>query len=202
MLTPSKSAMRRRMRKVRDRLPADRRRELSRRIAQRTLDLPELVSARSVFLYLDSGSEVGTRLIAGELLDRGVVVGSPVIRGGGVEQAGNRSGGVMLAHRLVSLQQVRPGMYGIDEPTSGRPLEEPPDVTLTPGIAFTPEGFRLGHGGGFYDRYLASQPSTVAIGLAFESQVVAELPHAEHDRPMQRVVTDRRVLICRATSAC
>ena len=76
------------------------------------------------------------------------------------------------------------------------PEDEPdprvPDVVLVPGLAFTRTGERLGQGGGWYDRFLPRvRPGCTAIGLAFDEQVVAELPTEPHDRRLDALVTDR-----------
>lgn len=65
------------------------------------------------------------------------------------------------------------------------------DLILVPGFAFTADGFRLGRGGGFYDRLLAKlQPHTHTIGVCFATQLVTALPTEAHDQRVQRVVTE------------
>ena len=64
------------------------------------------------------------------------------------------------------------------------------DLILVPGLAFTAGGLRLGRGGGYYDRLLASlPPQTRTIGVCFATQLVTTLPIEEHDRRLQRVIT-------------
>jgi 5-formyltetrahydrofolate cyclo-ligase len=70
-----------------------------------------------------------------------------------------------------------------------------PDVVIVPGLAFTTTGDRLGQGGGWYDRFLASVPAgCTTIGVCFAEQIVDELPVEGHDVRMDHVVTDRGVL--------
>lgn len=65
------------------------------------------------------------------------------------------------------------------------------DVILVPGLAFTRRGERLGRGGGYYDRYLASLPvGTLKIGVCFDCQIVATLPMEPHDQTVDDVVTE------------
>jgi 5-formyltetrahydrofolate cyclo-ligase len=65
------------------------------------------------------------------------------------------------------------------------------DVVLVPGLAFTPDGHRLGQGGGHYDRFLARlRGECVTVGVCFHEQVVTELPVEEHDILVDVVVTD------------
>ncbi len=64
-----------------------------------------------------------------------------------------------------------------------------------PGVAFDRSGHRLGYGGGFYDRFLARLPArALRIGVAFDQQVLDELPAEEHDQPVDLVVTPSEVL--------
>ncbi|WFL79080.1 5-formyltetrahydrofolate cyclo-ligase [Altererythrobacter arenosus] len=67
-----------------------------------------------------------------------------------------------------------------------------PDVLLMPLVGFTERGERLGQGGGFYDRWLADHPATIAIGMAWDCQLVEALPIEDHDQPLSAVVTPTR----------
>lgn len=74
-------------------------------------------------------------------------------------------------------------------------LPEEIGAIAVPGLAFTKSGHRLGRGGGYYDRYLASLPtSTMRIGVCFALQIVATLPIEPHDQPMHAVVTEEGLI--------
>jgi 5,10-methenyltetrahydrofolate synthetase len=75
----------------------------------------------------------------------------------------------------------------------GKPVV--PDVVLVPCVGFTPEGYRLGYGGGYFDRYLAAHPGVTVIGVAWEQARVSreELAPQAHDLPLMAVVTEARV---------
>lgn len=83
-------------------------------------------------------------------------------------------------------------------PFGPQPDEEAPEmvpqVVFVPLLAFTPDGHRLGQGGGHYDRWLAAHPDTVRIGLAWDMQEVPALDHEPHDVRLTAVVTPTRVL--------
>ncbi|MFN2100869.1 5-formyltetrahydrofolate cyclo-ligase [Altererythrobacter sp. MF3-039] len=68
-----------------------------------------------------------------------------------------------------------------------------PDVLLMPLVGFTERGERLGQGGGFYDRWLSDHADTIAIGMAWDCQLVEELPIEEHDQPLRAIVTPTRM---------
>ena len=95
-------------------------------------------------------------------------------------------------HRPLHLDRWRPGPFGIIEPD---PSLSPPvaaasmALVLVPGLAFTPAGDRLGHGAGYYDRFLASlAPSVATAGICFTCQIIPTLPAAAHDIPVHHVL--------------
>lgn len=85
------------------------------------------------------------------------------------------------------------GPMGLRQPSGDLP-EVVPQVLFMPLVGFTVRGERLGQGGGFYDRWLAAHPQTVAIGMAWDAQEVDELPLEDHDMPLTAIVTQSRIL--------
>ena len=84
------------------------------------------------------------------------------------------------------------GPYRIAQPPADAP-EWVPEVVFVPLIGFSGDGGRLGQGGGHYDRWLAAHPRAIAIGLAWDCQLVEQLPQESHDRPLTAVVTPTRL---------
>lgn len=76
--------------------------------------------------------------------------------------------------------------------TSGRPVD--PDVILVPCVGFTAKGWRLGYGGGYFDRYMAAHPGVTAIGVAWDSGLIADdqLVVQTHDQALVAVITESR----------
>jgi 5-formyltetrahydrofolate cyclo-ligase len=90
------------------------------------------------------------------------------------------------------------GVWGIAEPTSDKPTIEP-DILLVPLLAFDAMGWRLGYGGGFYDRTLRAlraRKSILAVGLAYDAQRVEAVPHLDYDEPLDWVLTPSGPLRC------
>ena len=85
------------------------------------------------------------------------------------------------------------GVWGLRQPRVDAPVVVP-EVLFMPLIGFTAKGDRLGQGGGYYDRFLAAHPQTVAIGMAWDVQEVPELPLELHDMRLSAIVTPTRVL--------
>lgn len=85
------------------------------------------------------------------------------------------------------------GAFGIAEPLAAAAVVTP-SVLLVPMLAFDGEGYRLGYGGGFYDRTLAALRAArkvLAIGVAYAGQEVPALPHAAHDARLDAVLTEK-----------
>jgi 5-formyltetrahydrofolate cyclo-ligase len=85
------------------------------------------------------------------------------------------------------------GVWGLRQPGKDAPVALP-EVLFMPLVGFTAKGDRLGQGGGYYDRYLAAHPQTVAIGMAWDVQEVPELPIELHDIRLSAIVTPARIL--------
>ena len=85
------------------------------------------------------------------------------------------------------------GVWGLRQPRLSAPVVVP-EVLFMPLVGFTAMGDRLGQGGGYYDRYLAAHPQTVAIGMGWDMQEVPELPTELHDIRLSAIVTPTRVL--------
>lgn len=186
-----KAALRRRWRRIRDEIPPALRQEKSQKIAQAVLAHPLLAQAGTVFLYLSVGSEPDTRALAAALLRQGKRVAVPLC---------GEAPGVMTAAALTLKTRLRPGAFGIPEPEEPVPVPKAAvDLILVPGLAFDRAGFRLGYGGGYYDRYLADWPGP-SLGLAFSDCVTARLPREPLDRPVTQLITENGAAVMAAAS--
>jgi len=90
------------------------------------------------------------------------------------------------------LSDLEPGPWGALQPLAGA-AELVPEVAFVPLLGFTSEGHRLGQGGGHYDRWLAENPATIPIGLAWDMQRLDSLPWEPHDRRLAAIVTPTRI---------
>ncbi len=82
------------------------------------------------------------------------------------------------------------GRFGLSEPVGPLANKNEIDMIIVPGLAYSRGGYRIGYGKGFYDRYLMDYPK-VKLGIAFSFQVVDELPHADYDVRLDRIITDK-----------
>lgn len=125
------------------------------------------------FVYHSVGSEADTLAIIGALLCADKRVLLPRIHKG-----------EMLS---VPYSKERERVFGIPQPKSGEDTQA--EIILTPLVAFDKEGYRLGYGGGYYDRYFSSHRG-LRVGLAYEGQAAEFLPREEFDKPLHAVITE------------
>jgi 5-formyltetrahydrofolate cyclo-ligase len=134
------------------------------------------------------GSEIDPAAAAGKAAARGWTLAFPRVRGA-----------APLAFHAARPESLVPGFKGIPEPEALLP-EVRPDVLLVPLLAADPEGRRLGQGGGHYDRTLAALRAhgpLLAIGIAWDMQILPHLDAMPHDEPLDAVATPTRFLWAR-----
>lgn len=155
-------------------------------IHNRLHQVPEFAQAATVLCYVSSkDNEVDTQCLIEHLLREGKKILVPMAQA-------DRS---ILWSRIHSLAELSTARFGILEPREeARRIMAPPEdaVVIVPGIAFSTDGYRIGYGGGYYDRFLASFPGCT-IGLAFDIQIMKEFSPDPHDVPVKYVVTESRV---------
>jgi 5-formyltetrahydrofolate cyclo-ligase len=148
------------------------------------MGLEALQAAQVVFCFVAYGSEVDTRPLLHSLLAGGGMLLVPKIIGR--ER--------MIAVPLHDWHDLEPGQLGILTPTANEEWTGKVDVCVTPGLGFTATGKRLGFGRGYYDQWFETHETGLRVGVAFDCQVVPELPCGEHDMPVDRIVTESKVI--------
>ena len=162
-------------------------------IIDQVLLLHEYVRARGIACYVSKDSEVNTRTLIRNALDRDKRVLIPVIKTGEID---------LFFSEVKDLgKELAPGTFGILEPKPEfvRPTElDTVDLIFVPGIVWDREGYRLGWGRGYFDRALTKLPEHVrSAGLAFNMQLINHVPRDQFDVPVDTVVTESRVIRCR-----
>ena len=90
---------------------------------------------------------------------------------------------------MDDLSQVAPGYANIPEPIADGPVaDDPTALVLMPGMAFDPQGHRIGYGGGFYDKFLAAEPDHPTLALCYDFQMLPHLETEEFDIPVDCVL--------------
>jgi 5-formyltetrahydrofolate cyclo-ligase len=158
--------------------------EASRAIQRTVLELPEVKAARRLGLYLALPREVETQLIADTARARGQELALPAWRK--AEEAYGMA-------RWPAGAFLQAAHYGIQEPVPPEWIAtDELDVMIVTCLAFDAQGWRLGHGGGYFDRLLAGHRGC-KICLAFECQKLVAVPCDDHDVPVNLIVTERAV---------
>jgi 5-formyltetrahydrofolate cyclo-ligase len=182
-----KSELRRAAIARRDALSVQEIRRRSAAASSHLFGLPEVESARTVMFFVTFGSEIDTVPMIEQALARGKRVVAP--------RAEPEERELRPCEVRDPTRDLAPGAHDIREPVAGCrevALEEI-DVVIVPAAAWAEDGFRVGYGGGYYDRFLARVPRTVRVGLGLEVQVVPEVPRSNHDLPVQMLVTEAGV---------
>ena len=144
---------------------------------------PAFLKAKSVFCYISAHGEVDTYgLIVDLLKDKNVLVPYCI-----------NEEGDMIACPINSLAELKDGKFNIPEPISPTEFSrEEIDFVIVPGVAFDKNGYLLGSGKGYYDRFLSDFRGT-CIGVTFEDCLVSRLPRGEHDIKADHIITESRV---------
>lgn len=164
--------------------------EKSRRITQRLLAFAPFQQASVVVLYNADDNEVVTEALWQESLKQGKRVYYPRI----TEDRTNLE--FVRRHPEDTLIS---GTFGILIPPGDELLVslQPSDIVLTPGVGFDAKGHRLGRGKGYYDRaFRGAIAGALRVALAYEFQVVPEIPSSPDDERVQWIVTEERIVDC------
>ena len=148
-------------------------------IQQAVCALDWFQQAGAILGYYPIGSEPDLRPVLREALRLGKTVALPRCNPGTKE---------MAFHRVGSLEGLAPGAHGIPEPDAGAETVSG-DLCLVPGIAFDLAGYRLGYGGGYYDRFLPRFGGH-SLGVCYDALLCGALPHEPHDIAVGSVMTE------------
>ncbi len=178
-----KKQLRKQILELRDTLTKDEIIEKSKVIRTKLYKLPEYTNSKTLFIYVNMGSEVETIPIIEDAWKQSKTVCVPVMK----------RMGEMHFVELRSLDELKLNNYGILEPILDETLVRTPDedtLCVSPLVAYNKENYRIGYGGGFYDRYLAKYTDLKAVGLAFTCQYLEHIPLNEYDMPLSHIISE------------
>lgn len=187
MVKGVKDSFRKKKLSLRDCLSPEEVTQKSKEITLKLLSLAEFQQAQNICFYAAAKREVATKaMIDYALVNRKKVI-LPQVRGSS------------LALALITdyEQDLEQGSYCLPEPKSScfSFSKEDLDLVIVPGIVFDQQGNRIGYGRGYFDRFLA-QTTAFKIGLAYDFQVVSNIPAELHDVPVDLIVTEKRIIRC------
>lgn len=144
-------------------------------------DCPEVKAASTILTYISTEIEVDTIMFIKEILCIGKRVAVPKCEGKN-----------MRFIVISDFSELKKGAFGIPEPTGGEEITDfSNSVCVTPALSFNENGFRLGYGGGFYDRFAEKFDGT-SIGICYES-FIGDIPLEKFDRPVDILITDEKI---------
>lgn len=151
----------------------------SNRLAEQFFATEQYKQAKTIYGYLPYNQEVRTTAMLQKALIDGKKIAVPKVYG---DQ--------MRFIYLDDLSKVEKGYCGIPEPIADAPVaDDPTALVLMPGLAFDPQGHRIGYGGGFYDKFLMAEPTHPTIALCYDFQMFPQLDTEEFDIPVDCVIS-------------
>lgn len=145
------------------------------------ISCPEIAEAETILTYISTEIEVDTIRFIETMLECGKTVAVPKCEGKN-----------MRFIRITGFNCLEKGAFGIFEPTGTDEITDfSNSVCITPALSFNREGYRLGYGGGFYDRF-SEHYSGISVGICYE-EFLGEIPTEEFDRPVKILITENEI---------
>ena len=158
-------------------------------ITKRLISLYEYKKAETVLCYVSRDDEISTEKIIEYSLKNNKRVGVPFC---------TETKGVMTFYSINSLNDLQNGRFGIKEPivTSCKQIDSYDNtVVIVPALCVSRNGFRLGYGGGYYDRFLADK-SVTSIGLCYNDLIIDNIDINDYDIPLDIIITENELIYC------
>ncbi|GAB5046738.1 5-formyltetrahydrofolate cyclo-ligase [Thermodesulfovibrio sp. TK110] len=180
-----KKEIRKKMLELRNKIEPELKTRKDEKIALKFINFLREKHVKSVLLYASFGSEVDTWRIFDYCRKLSIKTAFPKVKGKNLE-----------IYWIKERSQLAKGYKSILEPCNAQKAQlEDIEVIAVPGLAFDKNCFRIGYGGGFYDKLLCRKKG-IAAGLAYEEQILDKLPVESHDVKLDLIITDERVINC------
>jgi 5-formyltetrahydrofolate cyclo-ligase len=185
-----KKEIRKQLKEIRKNLSKNEVLEKSKIIKEKLFEIKEFKQASTILFYVSYNNEVSTHDMIKDCIFKNVKIVVPI----SVKKT--RS---LILSKLKSWNDLETGSYGILEPKKDKIKEISIDeinLIIVPGVGFDKKGRRIGHGKGYYDNLLKTAKKAFHIGLAFENQILDEIPTDSFDFPVHMIITEDRVIYC------
>ena len=182
----NKSSLRKEMLKKRSKLSIDERNIYSKTIANLLYETNFYKNAETIMAFINFGSEINTRYIIEDSIELGKDIVIPIT----VPETKE-----LRISKLLDYSELEIGHYNILTPKKEYLRYIDPssiDLVLVPGLIFAKDGYRVGYGGGYYDRFLSKlNPNVPKIGIGFDLQVKERVPTDQYDIPVDYILTEK-----------
>lgn len=160
-------------------------------ITEKLLSMDCIQQASTIMLYLDFNNEVKTDQLITKLISLRKTVTSPVTI---------KDERKLIPYEITNLKEgINIGAYGIREPNKDISNEidvKNIDVLIVPAVAYDKNCYRLGYGGGYYDRFIERlRDDAITIGIAFDLQLFDSIPKEEHDAQLNYIITESSIYV-------
>lgn len=165
----------------------------SNKIKEKLFNLEQYKKANFIFSFISTEEEVNTHDIIKESISSGKRVGVPVTI--------PKEKKLIVSEIRDFDKELEVGYYNILTPKKEYIREVSPekiDIVLVPGLIFRKDGYRIGYGGGYYDRFLSNIKSVIKIGICFEMQILEDIPIDDYDIPVDLIITEERIIDCKS----
>jgi 5-formyltetrahydrofolate cyclo-ligase len=149
-------------------------------IYEKVLEFLSNVEFNSIAMYYPFKKEVDLLKLVEVLKDKDILFPKVI-------------GNNMIFVKINTFSDFKKGKFGIMEPI-GESYGKEIDVYLIPGVAFDKRLYRLGYGGGYFDKYFSNQRSGLKVGIAFDFQIIDKLPIFDYDIKMDKIITEKRII--------
>lgn len=178
-----KEKIRREMSAKRNSLPEEFIKKNSKEISEKLLNMDIYNNAKNIYIYMDFNGEVDTKEIIADAFSKGKRVAIPKI----IENK-------MEFYYIDDIADVDVGYFGYLEPLSNELAKDEDHLMIMPGVAFDNKKNRIGYGRGFYDKYLAQNECENKIALAYDFQVMEEVPYDNDDIKPDMIITEKDIV--------
>ncbi|WFA09141.1 5-formyltetrahydrofolate cyclo-ligase [Tissierella sp. Yu-01] len=166
---------------------------LSKKIINKLIDTEYYKNANTIMCYISFGSEINTHEFIRNCIKDGKRIVVPVTFHEPRE---------MKPSQILSFDELEPGYFNILTPKKEFIRYIDPkeiDLIIVPGAVFDRKGYRIGFGGGYYDRFLADKinDKSTKISVAFHLQIIDQVPKEEHDVPVDIIITEKEIINCK-----
>ncbi|MDO4534690.1 MAG: 5-formyltetrahydrofolate cyclo-ligase [Clostridium perfringens] len=182
-----KQDIRKIIRRKREELNKEIKKELDLRIMNNFFQSGYIDKSNVIFIYVNMDSEINTVDIITKLLEMGKRVAVPKVIPGSKE---------MVALEIKSLSDLNEsGAFGILEPDiTKKNVGDEVDLIILPGLAFDKRGYRIGYGGGFYDRFLEKYNKVKRLSLCYNFQIIENIPEEDFDEAIDTIITEDKIV--------
>lgn len=163
----------------RDNLDSNYRKNSSQEIFNKLEQQSFFKKARTIFIYVNFGSEVITLDFINKYKDEKIILVPKIVAG------------EMKLVKFTSLSKMKKNNYGILEPITDEFYTGHIDLVITPSIAFAKDGYRLGYGGGYYDKFFAKNSYSLAVGVSFEKAIQEKVVVEKHDKKVDYIISEK-----------